>query len=165
MIAEECDIVCSIWKHIAGYSSGVRLTTLLEHQGQRDEVTHLLIYQNMIKDLKKERPDLFTTQLIEEVEDMFKEAVELETAWGKYITDGEILGLTDKLIEDYIKYLANQRLSKVGMQPLYLVNENPLKWVDDFAKFNDQRTNFFEGNVTNYTKGSLTFEDDWDRDF
>ncbi len=129
----------------------------------RDEVTHLLIYQNMIKDLKKEQPHLFTTQLIGEVEEMFREAVELETKWGKYITDGEVLGLTDGLIERYIQYLANLRLKKVGFKPLYVVSENPLKWVDDFAKFNDQKTNFFEGNVTNYTKGSLLFEDNWDK--
>jgi ribonucleoside-diphosphate reductase beta chain len=128
---------------------------------QRDEVTHLLIYQNMIKDIKKEKPYLFTNDLIRDVENMFREAVELEISWGKYITDGEILGLTADLIEKYIKYLANTRMAKVGLSPIYLVGENPIKWVDDFAKFNDQKVNFFEGNVTNYSKGSLTFEDDW----
>ena len=131
---------------------------------QRDEVTHLLIYQNMIKDLRKERPDLFTTQLTEEVEQMFREAVDLEVSWGKYITNGEILGLTDKLIEDYIKYLANERLVKVGLKPIYIIKEDPLPWLKDYSSFNDQRTNFFEGNVTNYTKGSLHFEDDWDKE-
>jgi len=130
---------------------------------QRDEVTHLLIYQNMIRDLQKERPELFTHKLTDEVEEMFRQAVELEASWGKYITGGEILSLTDQLIEEYIKYLANQRLQKVKLKPIYPVRENPLKWVDDFAKFNDQRTNFFEGNVTNYTKGSLHFEEGWDR--
>jgi len=129
---------------------------------QRDEVTHLLIYQNMIKELRKEQPELFTPQLISEVEDMFKEAVELEINWGKYITNGEILGLTDDLIEKYIKDLANERLSKVGMNPLYLVESDPLPWLKDYSSFNDQRTNFFEATVTNYTKGSLQFEDGWD---
>jgi ribonucleoside-diphosphate reductase beta chain len=127
----------------------------------RDEITHLVIYQNMIKDLKKEMPEIFTTEFVDEVLQMFREAVELETAWGKYITNGEILGLSDKNVELYIKYLANERLRKVGLPNLYPVGENPLKWVDEFSKFNDQRTNFFEGNVTNYSKGGLHFEDDW----
>ena len=91
---------------------------------------------------------------------MFKEAVILESEWGKYITQGQILGLTDDIVEQYIKYLADDRLRSVGFEKIYNV-ENPIKWVDDFAKFNDQKTNFFEANVANYSKGSLTFDDDF----
>ena len=127
---------------------------------QRDEVTHLVLFQNLINSLRKERPDLFTAELKAEVIEMFKEAVVLETEWGKYITQGQILGLTDDIIEQYIKFLADERLTAVGFEPLYNVT-NPIKWVDDFAKFNDQKTNFFEGTVANYSKGSLTFDDDF----
>jgi len=126
---------------------------------QRDEVTHLLLFQNMINTVRKERPDLFTKTLLDEVYHMFEEAVKLEISWGQYITNGQILGLTDEIIDKYIKYLANDRLKAVGMKPLYDNIEHPIKWVDNFSKFNDQKTNFFEGNVTNYSKGSLTFDD------
>jgi len=125
---------------------------------QRDEVTHLILFQNMIKSTKKERPELFTKELEDEVYDMFKEAVKLESDWGKYITQGQILGLTDDIIEQYIKYLADNRLNAVGMKKIYNV-ENPIKWVDNFSSFNEQKTNFFEGNVTNYSKGSLDLDD------
>ncbi|MCF6330742.1 MAG: ribonucleotide-diphosphate reductase subunit beta [Sulfurimonas sp.] len=127
---------------------------------QRDEVTHLVLFQNLINSLRKERADLFTEQLKSEVIEMFKEAVQLEVEWGKYITQGQILGLTNEIIEQYIKYLADERLVAVGFEPLYNV-KNPIKWVDDFAKFNDQKTNFFEGTVANYSKGSLSFDDDF----
>jgi len=127
---------------------------------QRDEVTHLVLFQNLINTLRKERPDLFTDKLRAEVIEMFKEAVKLESEWGKYITQGQILGLTDGIVEQYIKYLADDRLNAVGFDKLYNV-ENPIKWVNDFAKFNDQKTNFFEGTVTNYSKGSLSFGDDF----
>jgi len=127
---------------------------------QRDEVTHLVLFQNLINTLRKERPDLFTDQLRVDVIKMFEEAVKLEAEWGKYITQGQILGLTDDIVEQYIKYLADDRLTSVGFEKLYNVS-NPIKWVDDFAKFNDQKTNFFEGNVANYSKGSLTFDDDF----
>jgi len=127
---------------------------------QRDEVTHLVLFQNLINSLRKERPDLFTEQLEVEVIAMFKQAVELEVEWGRYITQGQILGLTDDIIEEYIQYLADDRLSSVGFAKLYNV-DNPIKWVDDFSKFNDQKTNFFEGTVANYSKGSLTFDDDF----
>ena len=125
---------------------------------QRDEVTHLTLFQNIINTLKRERPDLFTDELKDEVYTMFENAVELEVQWGQYITQGQILGLTDAILEQYIKYLADNRLSAVGMEKLYNV-EHPIKWVDDFSKFNDQKTNFFEGTVANYSKGSLDFDD------
>lgn len=125
---------------------------------QRDEVTHLLLFQNMINSLKKEMPQLFTKSLEEEVLEMFKEAVEIETAWGIYITQGKILGLTSEIIRDYICYLADDRLRRVGLPVLYNV-KNPIKWVESFASFNEQKTNFFEGNVTNYAKGSINFDD------
>lgn len=125
---------------------------------QRDEVTHLLLFQNMIKSLKKEMPHLFTKSLEEEVIEMFKEAVKIETAWGIYITQGKILGLTSEIIEEYICYLADDRLKKIGMPPIYNA-KHPIKWVESFSSFNDQKTNFFEGNVTNYAKGSINFDD------
>lgn len=125
---------------------------------QRDEVTHLLIYQNMINTLKREKPELFDKELEEEFYEMMKAAVQLEIDWGKYITNGKILGLTDDIITQYIQYLADTRLKAIGMKPLYDV-QHPIKWVDDFSKFNDQKTNFFEGTVTNYSKGSLSFDD------
>jgi len=127
---------------------------------QRDEVTHLVLFQNLINTLRKERADLFTDELKADVIEMFKEAVKLETDWGQYITQGQILGLTDDIVEQYIQYLADDRLTSVGFDKLYNVT-NPIKWVDDFAKFNDQKTNFFEGTVTNYSKGSLSFDDDF----
>ena len=125
---------------------------------QRDEITHLLIFQNMINATKRERPDLFTPELIDDVYEMFEKAVDLEITWGQYITEGQILGLTNEIIDSYIKYLADQRLHAVGLKKLYNA-EHPIKWVDSFSKFNDQKTNFFEGNVTNYSKGSLSFDD------
>jgi len=127
---------------------------------QRDEITHLVLFQNIINTLKKERPDLFTKELNDEIYEMFRKAVELEVAWGKYITNSKILGLTNEILEQYIQYLADDRLKAVGMNKIYNV-ENPLKWVDDFSKFNEQKTNFFEGTVANYSKGSLSFDDDF----
>ena len=125
---------------------------------QRDEITHLLLFQNMIASTKKERPELFTAQLEEKVRIMIREAVEMEASWGAYITQGQILGFTDAIIRQYIQYLADQRLMAVGYEPEYNV-KHPIPWVDGYASFNEQRVNFFEGNVVNYSKGSLDFDD------
>lgn len=125
---------------------------------QRDEVTHLRLFENLIISVKKEHSYLFSKHLQEEIIEMFRRAVEVEVAWGEYITQGQILGLTSQIIRDYIQYLADKRLTAVGFRPLYNTR-NPIKWVEDFAKFNDQRANFFEAKVTNYSKGSLSFDD------
>ena len=125
---------------------------------QRDEVTHLLLFSNLINSVRKERSDLFTPSLEEEVIEMFRKAVDLESNWGDYITQGQILGLTSEIIRQYIEYLADERLERVGFSKLYNA-KHPIKWVDQFSSFNEQKTNFFESKVTNYSKGSITFDD------
>jgi ribonucleoside-diphosphate reductase beta chain len=112
----------------------------------------------MINSVRKERPELFTSELEESVRSMFRKAVELEASWGSYITQGQILGFTDAIITQYIQYLADRRLEAVGYKAEYSV-KHPIPWVDGYASFNDQRTNFFEGNVVNYSKGSIDFDD------
>ena len=125
---------------------------------QRDEITHLLLFQNMILSTKQERPELFTKELEEEVRQMVRDAVRIEAKWGAYITQGQILGLTDAIILQYIQYLGDQRLMAVGYEAEFNV-KHPIPWVDGYASFNDQRVNFFEGNVVNYSKGSIDFDD------
>lgn len=125
---------------------------------QRDEITHLLLFQNMINSVRKERPDLFHDENINKIYDMFKKAGDLEIKWGKYITQNQIMGFTDDIIEEYIHYLVDQRLSAINLDKLYNA-KHPIKWVDDFSKFNDQKSNFFESKVTNYSKGSISFDD------
>ncbi|MDQ1339058.1 MAG: ribonucleoside-diphosphate reductase beta chain [Campylobacterota bacterium] len=125
---------------------------------QRDEVTHLLVFQNMINSLKKEQPELFTKSVKDRVYEMFKEAAKLESEWGKHITKSQILGLNDEIIEQYIQYLADDRLSRVGMDKIYNVS-NPISWVDGFSSLNEHKSNFFEATVTNYSKGSLSMDD------
>ena len=112
----------------------------------------------MINSVRKERPELFTSELEEKVRDMFRKAVELEASWGMYITQGQILGFTDGIILQYIQYLADRRLEAVGYKPEYNV-KHPMPWVDGYASFNEQRGNYFEANIVNYSKGSLDFDD------
>ena len=77
---------------------------------QRDEVTHLQLFANIYKEIKKENPELFTTEVIQNIKDMFRQAYELERDWGYYITGEQILGFSNQLIDNFIKYLTNSRL-------------------------------------------------------
>lgn len=120
---------------------------------QRDELTHVVLFQNMFKELRKESPDLFTPKLITELREMTKTAVEHEIAWGKYIIGNQIAGLNDEIIDRYIRYLANDRLRRLGLEILYPeVTEHPMRWVESFSNIRGTKTDFFEQKVTNYTK-------------
>ncbi|MDU6853714.1 MAG: ribonucleotide-diphosphate reductase subunit beta [Zhenhengia sp.] len=122
----------------------------------RDEVTHLVLFQNILKELKKENPDLFTPAFEEELREMMRIGVEHEVAWGQYVTNNQILGLNDALIESYIKYLSNLRLKAIGLEPLYLeITAHPMAWIDNFSSLNATKTDFFEAKVTNYTKAAV----------
>lgn len=79
----------------------------------RDEITHLVFFQNIIRELKKENAELFTDSIEEEFREMMRIGVEHEISWGQYVTHNEILGMNDQLIDQYIKYLSNLRLSLI----------------------------------------------------
>jgi ribonucleoside-diphosphate reductase beta chain len=128
---------------------------------QRDEVTHLELFRDMINSTYKERPELFTQELLDEVTEMIKEAVELESDWGKYVTNGQILGLTDEIIRKYIEYRADVMVygvRNVGLKKIY-GTENPIKWVDKFSQINETKSNFFESQGAGYSMGSLDLSD------
>lgn len=97
----------------------------------RDEVTHLVLFQNIIKELRKENPEIFTKDQENELREMMRIGVENEIAWGQYVTNNEILGISNDLIEKYIKYLSNLRLKAIGIDVLYPeIKENPMPWID-----------------------------------
>ncbi|MCJ8347122.1 ribonucleotide-diphosphate reductase subunit beta [bacterium] len=127
---------------------------------QRDELTHLVLFQNMINTLKQEKPELFTKEIKEKMMNLMREAVENEIAWGQYIIRDGILGLTDELIDRYIKYLSNRRMMSIGFPVLYPdITKNPMAWVDSFSSVNQLKTDFFEAKPTAYSKASNL---DWD---
>ncbi len=128
---------------------------------QRDELTHLALFQNIFREVRKENPELFTEALIEDLRKMMRTAVEHEIVWGQYITRNQISGLSDEVLEQYIQYLSNERLSKLGLEILYPdVTQHPMRWVESFSNMNGMKTDFFEQKVTNYSKSSNLNWDD-----
>jgi ribonucleoside-diphosphate reductase beta chain len=122
---------------------------------QRDELTHLALFQGIFREIRKENPDMFTSELEHDLRLMMQTAVEHEIEWGQYITGNSIPGLSNEIIDQYIKFLSNERLKKIGLDILYPeVVEHPMKWVENFSNMNGMKTDFFEQKVTNYSKSS-----------
>lgn len=126
----------------------------------RDENTHLWLFRNIIKELQKEEPELFNDDLRKELVDMMKKGVKNEIAWGHYVIGDNIQGINKKLIEDYIKYLGNLRLSAIGLPKIYDgCDKNPALWVDVLADANSVKTDFFEAKSTAYAKAATLIDD------
>lgn len=127
----------------------------------RDELTHCVIFANIIKEIKRDFPDFFDE---EEVKEMFKNAVEQEITWTNHIIGDVVLGINRKSTEQYTKYIANQRLREIGFEPLYEgFTVNPYKHLEKIADTSGEgevKSNFFEANVSAYNQSSAI--EGWD---
>lgn len=119
---------------------------------RRDELTHVTIFANIIKEIKREFPEVYNEELINS---MMKTAVDQEIEWSKHILGNRIPGINGETTEEYTKWLANQRLQMLGVEPLYPdAIKNPYKHLDRLQDPNADKGNFFETTVINYTQSS-----------
>ena len=128
----------------------------------RDENTHLWLFHNILRELRKEEPELFDEKHLEMLTEMVREGVSQEIAWGKYVIGDNIPGLNESMVEDYIKYLGNLRYASLGLGSLYPGYEKEpesMKWVSQYADANQVKTDFFEARSSAYAKSSA-IEDD-----
>jgi ribonucleoside-diphosphate reductase beta chain len=77
----------------------------------------------------------------------------LDESLKKAFEMGDIEGLTAQQVKDYIRWIANRRLSQLRLKEIYEVKENPLSWLDDMLN-GVEHMNFFEGRATEYSKAS-----------
>ena len=100
----------------------------------RDENQHLAITQNILNKWR-DGDDPEMKQIMKEEEEwtykMFDRAVNEEKRWADYLfKDGSMIGLNDKLLQQYVEWIANRRLKAIGLKPQYDIsaNNNPLPW-------------------------------------
>lgn len=145
------DTLADQWKMLA--------TDRMINYIRRDELTHVTIFANIIKEIKTEFPDIYDEQL---VLDMMDTAVKQEIEWSKHIINNSIVWMNDANIEWYTKWLANNRLNLLKISPLYEgFNNNPYKHLDRLQDNNGEKSNFFESTVTNYAQSS-SMKGSWD---
>ncbi len=128
----------------------------------RDENTHLWLFQSIILELKKEQPELFTPADVEEFRAMIKAGAMQEMEWGEYVIGEDIEGLTSEMVTDYIKYLANLRCENLGFEILYPGHEDEpesMKWVAQYSNPNLIKTDFFEAKPSAYAKSTSIVDD------
>lgn len=128
----------------------------------RDENTHLWLFRNIIRELKKEEPKLFSEERMEILKEMVLEGVRQEISWGQYVIGDGIPGLNSRQVEDYIKYLGNLRWSGLGfgvLLPGYEEEPESMHWVNQYSNANMIKTDFFEAKSTAYAKSTALVDD------
>lgn len=128
----------------------------------RDENTHLWLFRNIIHELQRENPELFTEENIQVLRGMLEEGVRQEIDWGHYVIGDNIPGLTRNMITDYIKYLGNLRWEWLGYGHLYEGYDHEpedMLWVSQYANANLVKTDFFEAKSTAYAKSTALVDD------
>lgn len=128
----------------------------------RDENTHLWLFRNIITELQKEEPQLFDDAMVAELKDMLIEGVNQEIAWGTYVIDSKIQGLTTEMVTNYIRYLGNLRWMGLGYGPLFEDNRTEpadMAWVSQYSNANMVKTDFFEARSTAYAKSTALVDD------
>jgi ribonucleoside-diphosphate reductase beta chain len=127
----------------------------------RDEATHLNLSTHVIKAWQK-GDDAEMTKAMKGTEktviQMFKDCVEEEKAWAKYLfKDGSIIGLNEKLLGNYVEWIANKRLRALGYDPIYDVSAsaNPLPWTQHWLSSKGMQVAPQETEVESYIVGGI----------
>jgi len=128
----------------------------------RDESVHVEGMTKLFHEFVHEhRKEIFPKQLYEDIQEMFREAVELEDKIIDISYEmGETEGLTKNAVKEYIRYIANRRLKALGIEPIFKVEKNPIEWLD-WVVSGDSFKNFFEGTVTDYNADGMKGEWGW----
>ncbi|OBX19353.1 ribonucleotide-diphosphate reductase subunit beta [Erythrobacter sp. QSSC1-22B] len=128
----------------------------------RDESLHCEGIIKLFHAFCEERGCL-TKAVKEDIIDMCQKTVRLEDAFiDLAFEQGPVHGMTAKEIKKYIRYIADWRLSQLGFQPVYMVEDHPLPWLAPLLN-GVEHANFFETRATEYSKGATTgnWQDVW----
>ena len=127
----------------------------------RDENQHLAITQNILNNWKK-GDDKEMVEIVKEEEEwtyqMFDKCVNEEKKWAEYLfKDGSMIGLNDKLLHQYVEFIANKRLRGLGLNPKYDIpaKNNPLPWTEHWISSKGLQVAPQETEVESYMVGGI----------
>ena len=127
----------------------------------RDENQHLAITQNIINNWRKgDDPEM--KEIVKEEEqwtyNMFDRCVNEEKIWAEYLfKDGSMIGLNDKLLHQYVEWIANKRMKSIGLKPVYDIpaRNNPLPWTQHSISSKGLQVAPQETEVESYVVGGI----------
>ena len=127
----------------------------------RDENQHLALTQNILNKWHAgDDPDMveIAKEEKENVVAMFKNAVSEEKEWAQYLfKDGSMIGLNDKLLMQYVEWIANRRMKALGLKPIFDIpaKNNPLPWTEHWISSKGLQVAPQETEVESYIVGGI----------
>jgi ribonucleoside-diphosphate reductase beta chain len=127
----------------------------------RDENQHLAITQNILNKWKQGDDPEMKSIMKEEEEWTYKQfdlAVNEEKRWADYLfKDGSMIGLNDKLLQQYVEWIANRRLVAIGLKRQYDISakNNPLPWTQHWISSKGLQVAPQETEVESYVVGGI----------
>ncbi len=120
----------------------------------RDETIHLNFGIDLINGIKAENPEIWTPEFQKHIKELILQAVELEIKYAQDCLPRGILGLSAPMFKDYVEYIADRRLERIGLTTEF-GSKNPFPWMSETIDLGKEK-NFFETRVTEYqTAASL----------
>ncbi|ACO79484.1 ribonucleotide-diphosphate reductase subunit beta [Azotobacter vinelandii CA] len=124
----------------------------------RDESMHLNFGIDMINQIKIENPHLWDAEMKDEATQMILQGTQLEIEYARDTMPRGVLGMNATMMEDYLKFIANRRLSQLGLPEQYPGTTNPFPWMSEIMDLKKEK-NFFETRVIEYqTGGALSWD-------
>ena len=124
----------------------------------RDESMHVNFGIDMINQIKLENPQLWDEEMQSEARNMILQGTQLEIEYAQDTMPGGILGMNAESMADYLKFIANRRLTQIGLQEEFPNATNPFPWMSEIMDLRKEK-NFFETRVIEYqTGGALSWD-------
>ena len=124
----------------------------------RDESMHLNFGIDVINQIKLENPHLWTEEFKEEVTQMILEGTALEIEYARDTMPRGVLGMNAAMMEEYLHFIANRRLTQLGLAEQFPGATNPFPWMSEIMDLRKEK-NFFETRVIEYqTGGALSWD-------
>ncbi|GBQ70008.1 ribonucleotide-diphosphate reductase subunit beta [Ameyamaea chiangmaiensis NBRC 103196] len=120
----------------------------------RDETLHCLSIIRLFRVFVRENPEIWTDRLRNEITEACSIIVEHEDAFIDLAFEmGAVEGLDADQVKSYIRFIADRRLTQLGLDPLFNTTNNPLPWLDEMLNA-VEHANFFENRSTEYSRAS-----------
>ena len=124
----------------------------------RDESMHVNFGIDVINQIKLENPELWDDAMKKEAAQMILEGTELEIQYARDTMPRGVLGMNAAMMEDYLKFIANRRLTQIGLTEEFKGASNPFPWMSEIMDLRKEK-NFFETRVIEYqTGGALSWD-------
>jgi ribonucleoside-diphosphate reductase beta chain len=129
----------------------------------RDESLHTASIIRLFKTFLAENPEEWNDELRRDLYLACNTIVDHEDAFIDLAFEmGDIEGLSGAEVKVYIRYIADRRLTQLGLHPIFHIDQNPLPWLEEILN-GVEHANFFENRSTEYSRAAT--KGTWDEAF